>query len=760
MTTSPQSPENKQIRFIPLMVRFVSPINIVLTIIAMVGVFVLSNSLSGNIETVEQNLLVQSAVQVAENSQLEYNTLIQNTQRITFTQGIAEAVQAQNAGALQTLIEPIGVATNLDSIIVIDNTGKEILGLLQNPQANDYSLSRETDLSTQDLVRSLLNAESTNNVGILQTPNGSALYVASVVRSEDTPVGIILAGQYLSHLLQNLQTNAMSNVTLYTAGGTLLETTFDIDNNTQQLLNTSQQTLTQILSNSNQVTLANGLSLNGQNYRSAYIPFSLGEKTLGVASIVMPDNVAFTTAGGRQVSAILMAVIAGAVTFVASIVVRNFTNRVEKVTTAVTALSQGEDVRVKMEATDEIGEMAVAINQYADTVKERENQFRLSLRRHRRERDYLLLVFESIPEGIVVQDMDGRVILMNEIARQLLGSQRVYRSAGIHELTEIVNQTLGHNIAPGLYALGNPQHIELDEKMLLAQASAIVVNDGHRLGSVVLLRDITEDVKRDRVREDIMSQIMDDIQVSMQDTSQRAMQNRDEIVRRLARDVAKHASTLQSMIVAMRELTQYTPQQSEHIQRPIALETLVWAVANDWRQIAQANEISLHIILEQRGLFILGDEHRLRYALGNLIDNAIKYNQNQGKLSIEVRGEANGMARIRIRDSGVGIRDEDMEHMFIRYYRGHPIRDNGEAIRVPGMGQGLTDTQQVITTHGGQIRIKTKVGVGTAIYIELPTTADTSYQLPLLEEDTMEGETMLIPDHVSVENFWADSPDL
>lgn len=760
MTTPLQSQAITPTRFIPLMVRFITPINIVLVLIAGIGVFLLSNSLGGNVQAIEENLLIQSAVQIAEATQVEYNNLLQETHRIAFTDGIAEAVDTKDVNSLETLLEPIAVATSLDSIIIVDATGQEIIGLLHNTQANDFSLSQNTALANERLVQNILNTASDENTGILQTANGSAIYVAMPIHQGDTPIGVLLAGRYLNSLLDNFQSNTLTEVTIYTADSTLLDTTLELDNTNKTLLDVQQIIIDQTLSNSNQVTVANGLSLDGQDYRSAYIPLSMGETTLGVLSILMPDNVAVATSGGRQISAFLMAILAGGVTFVAIISVNLFTRRIEKVTHTVEALAQGENVRVDMKSTDEIGQMAEAVNRYADVVHKREDFFRVSLRRHRRERDYLLLAFEAIPEGVIVQDMEGRVVLMNDIARDLLGSQRVFRSAGIHELTSVVNATLGDSIAPGLYTLGNPQRIQLDEVMLLAQASAIVVSTGQRMGSVVLLRDITESVKRDQARENIMGQIVEDVQIALQDTARQAVHTEDDLVRRLTRDIAKHASALQSMIVEMRELTQYSQQRAKSIQRSLSVETLVWGVANDWRQIAQASDITINVILEARGLFVLGDEQRLRYALGNLVDNAIKYTESGGRLSIEVRGNDQNMLQLRIRDNGVGVTEEDLPQVFVRYYRGHPTTAEGQVIHVPGMGQGLTDTEQIITAHGGQIRIKSKVGIGTAVYIALPITASDSYQLPLIEDDLMEGETMLIPDHITVEDFWGRKDSL
>lgn len=760
MTTNSQSSDNTSPRFIPLMVRFVTPLNVVLVAIAAIGVFLLSSSLGGNVQRVEENLLVQTTLQIAEATQAEYNQLLQETQRIAFTQGIADAVNANDASALQTLVEPIAAATNLDSVIITDVTGQEIVGLLHDATRNQYSISQQTDLASERLVRNVLNTAQNGEAGLVQTSNGTIIYIATPISFEDNPIGVILAGRYVTSTLEIMQTSSLAEITLYSADNLLLDSTLTLDDNNRGLLNTSQTTIDQTLSNSNQVTVADSFTVSNQTYRAAYLPFSMGESTLGVLSVLMPNNVAFATFGSRQISSFLMAILAGAVTFVAVISINLLTRRVEKVTTAVDALAEGENVRLDMQPTDEIGVLAITVNRYADVVQEREDQFRTSLRRHRRERDYLLLAFEAIPEGIVVQDMDGRVVLMNDPARDLLGSQRVFRSAGLHELTTVVNDTLGDNIAPGLYTIGNPKHIELDEKILLAQASAIVVGNDQRLGSVILMRDITDDVKREQARETIMSQMVEDVQSSLQDTSRRAMINEEEIVRRLARDVAKHSSALQSMIVEMRELTQYSTIKAKQVQRSLSVETLAWGVANDWRQIAQASDITLNVIIEQRGLFLLGDEHRLRYALGNLVDNSVKYTEIGGKLTIEIRGEVNGMVQMRIRDNGVGISKEDLSQIFLRYYRGHPTTDGNQVIHVPGMGQGLTDTQQIITAHGGQIQIKSKVGVGTAVYFTLPATSSTSYQLPMIEDDVMEGETILIPEHVNANDFWGGNDEL
>ena len=121
------------------------------------------------------------------------------------------------------------------------------------------------------------------------------------------------------------------------------------------------------------------------------------------------------------------------------------------------------------------------------------------------------------------------------------------------------------------------------------------------------------------------------------------------------------------------------------------LETLIWAVANEWKQVAQAANLTLNVNIERSGLYILGDERRLRWALGNIIDNAIKYTPPGGKVSLEIKDEEDGFARLRIRDNGVGIAADELPHVFTRFFRGHAgQRDRAGAARA-GHRAGLDD---------------------------------------------------------------------
>ncbi len=442
----------------------------------------------------------------------------------------------------------------------------------------------------------------------------------------------------------------------------------------------------------------------------------------------------------RQVIALMAATAAAALIVVLFVVVSHWTVRLNRIRRTARLLSSGQrTARTGMQGTDEIGQIGEALDRYAEYAQNKHDELRQALRQKRQELMRFLAVLESLPDGVVVQDLDGRVLLINDHARTLLGSQRVFRSAGLHELTAAVTDTVGPSIMPGLFALGSVQVMELDGRMLSVQAAAVMGET--RLGTVVLMRDITAEVRQERIREALLRHLETNVQKPLEHIARG--QVRGDLLPDFAREVTRHAVALQRIIVEIRDTANISLHSLQREQRPLLLEKLVWALINEWRQVAQGNNITLQVDIAQKGLYILGDERRLRWAVGNLLDNAIKYTLPGGTVSLEVRGEENGLAQLRIRDNGTGISTKDLPAIFTRFYRGTPTTTDGRTLHVPGMGQGLYVARQIIEAHGGAIRIKSKTGVGTAVYFTLPLTAPVGLELPVITQD-LDGETVRV----------------
>jgi signal transduction histidine kinase len=111
---------------------------------------------------------------------------------------------------------------------------------------------------------------------------------------------------------------------------------------------------------------------------------------------------------------------------------------------------------------------------------------------------------------------------------------------------------------------------------------------------------------------------------------------------------------------------------------------------------------------------IKGDMNRLRQALVNLVDNAIKYNQEGGSVEITLSC-SQVRVHLSIRDTGIGIAPEELGLVFDKFYR-----TQRDEIKTTGTGLGLTMAKEIIQAHGGDIWVESEVGVGSNFTFSLP----------------------------------------
>ncbi|TSC87822.1 MAG: Periplasmic sensor signal transduction histidine kinase [Microgenomates group bacterium Gr01-1014_16] len=125
-----------------------------------------------------------------------------------------------------------------------------------------------------------------------------------------------------------------------------------------------------------------------------------------------------------------------------------------------------------------------------------------------------------------------------------------------------------------------------------------------------------------------------------------------------------------------------------------------------------------HIAVTSRiapGIFILGQPEKIYRALLNLIDNAVKFTPAEGKISLSLISRKN-QAVVEVKDTGAGIAQSDLPHIFNRFYRG------SKSGRTLGSGLGLAITSSILATHGGQIKVKSLPGHGSTFTVSLPLT--------------------------------------
>ncbi|MBM7656098.1 sensor histidine kinase [Neobacillus cucumis] len=149
------------------------------------------------------------------------------------------------------------------------------------------------------------------------------------------------------------------------------------------------------------------------------------------------------------------------------------------------------------------------------------------------------------------------------------------------------------------------------------------------------------------------------------------------------------------------------------MQEPILLDEILNQVVRDFNGLALQKHIQLTADIQP--IRIIGDKERIKQLFVILLDNALKYTKDHGKISIS--GEVKGSrAIIDMVDTGIGISKQDLPNIFDRYYRG----DKSRTRHIEGSGLGLSIAQWIVQSHSGKIRVISKEGEGTQVMVQFP----------------------------------------
>jgi heavy metal sensor kinase len=201
-------------------------------------------------------------------------------------------------------------------------------------------------------------------------------------------------------------------------------------------------------------------------------------------------------------------------------------------------------------------------------------------------------------------------------------------------------------------------------------------------------------------------------------TAQTPEQYRDAMVNAL-----EDVEQLSSIVRALLLLSQAESGQLVLQKTAIDLGGVAEDIVDQFQIPAEEKQVRLTARIEP-GVTILADRTQVERLFSNLLSNAIKYTSATGTVQVRVRHEEK-YARIEIEDSGVGIPQENLPHIFDRFYR---VR-NAQTNLIQGLGLGLSFVAWIVKVHGGQIEVTSTVGEGTRFTIRLPAEAPAGVSL-------------------------------
>jgi signal transduction histidine kinase len=159
-------------------------------------------------------------------------------------------------------------------------------------------------------------------------------------------------------------------------------------------------------------------------------------------------------------------------------------------------------------------------------------------------------------------------------------------------------------------------------------------------------------------------------------------------------------------------------------QDAVDLQELIWDVINGRHDEIERAGLDVAVMVRDAArLYTLGDYERLRWALGHMLQNAIRYTETEGHILISMRRDRDDNAVIQVADNGVGISEKDLPHVFERFYRGEPRTSSGKLLDPRGLGQGLFIARKVAEAHRGYLGVNSESGQGSVFTLVLPIIA-------------------------------------
>jgi PAS domain S-box-containing protein len=363
----------------------------------------------------------------------------------------------------------------------------------------------------------------------------------------------------------------------------------------------------------------------------------------------------------------------------------------------------------------------------ARLVAVRNKKLRQMLRNRTLEAKRLHAILASISEGIIMQDTEGRIVMMNDAAKNLIGSQRNFWKSDLGTLFNERRdlQTIGKELAP----LGEAERVEVANRVLSVQLAAVDDADDNRMGTLMILRDITRDALSERMKRSFVTHISHELitPLSPMRMASEVLLNSPEDKppnQRMLEMISRNVDILDRMVQEMLDLSAMTGGDFQVQKEAMTLEHLLWEVAWSHDDDIQDADLELLVMLRDRPALnaVQGDGKHLRWALTNLVRNAVQYNLRGGQITLSggINRHNDNEIFVQVADTGVGISDEDMRHIFDLFYRGEPRTPDGKRLDPRGLGQGLFVARKIATAHGGYLYAESAVGEGSIFTLTLP----------------------------------------
>lgn len=417
---------------------------------------------------------------------------------------------------------------------------------------------------------------------------------------------------------------------------------------------------------------------------------------------------------------------------------------------AAARLAQGElGVRVEPIGTDEAGQLARVFNRMRDRLESQVASVT-------RERERLTSVLDNLLDGVLILDSEGRVRLCNLVAARMVGFESRRSAGSAAESKEVGESRDSAATTPDRPDGSHPSNFS--QQSVRGQPLAQIVRDhrivetweacrregrlaesifqwGNRMtrvvalpfvaggsdGFIVLLQDMTELHRLERVRRDFVSNISHELRTPLA-----SLQALTETLRDGALDdpaaaprfldrIETEVDALAQMVRELLELSRIESGQVPFRFQAVRVSETVLTPVERLQPLAARSEIDLIVDVPQRLPRVYADAERIHQVVTNLVHNALKFSSAGGSVKISAESQPGGrLVTISVNDTGIGVPAEDTDRIFERFFKTDRARAS------LGTGLGLAIAKHIVQAHSGRIWVDSIENRGSTFSFTLP----------------------------------------
>ena len=400
-------------------------------------------------------------------------------------------------------------------------------------------------------------------------------------------------------------------------------------------------------------------------------------------------------------SALVAALVAAAL---ATVVARFFWNRAQRNRVYESTMRLGFEIPSEREMVRFDDLLAIVERSVrdlrSDTLQSESAQFRLQS------------ALNALPVAVMVFDGEGSVIESNAASQPFLEARHgdALVGAAVNDLIRVANS--GSEASTAIDLFGPPKRTVL--------VTTVPLPEDGQPGAVAFVEDITERRQLEAIRTDLVANISHELKtpvgaIGLLAETLQGEENRD-IVDRLALRINAEAMRIAQIIEDLIELSRI-----ESVDGAGSAIVELAEIASDaverFRTAAVRAQVSVQLVVLSADTRIVGERRQLLSAVGNLIDNAIKYSDPGTVVDVTVEAVANDIV-VKVADHGIGIPTRDIDRIFERFYR----VDQARSRQTGGTGLGLAIVRHAAMNHDAHIDVESRLGEGSTFTLRFPST--------------------------------------